>query len=81
MKLTIFTASAMLYALTGFLISMMVGYHYRFAEPFALSTCLKYEQLFSKHNFMMRKKLRRTSSIRRSAKKPCTRKLPTAPPY
>jgi hypothetical protein len=60
---------------------MMVGPHHRFAEPFALLTCSKCEQLFSKHNFTMHQKIWRTSSLCRSAKKHCHTKLPTGPPY
>jgi hypothetical protein len=60
---------------------MMVGYNYRFAEPFALSTCLKYEQLFSKHNFMMHKKYGALQAFAGGPEKPCPTKLPTAPPY
>ena len=63
-----------------FLISMMVGHHCHFGEPFALMTCSKYEQFFSKWNFVIAKKWR-TTAVNCCARNRCRTKLLTQPPY
>jgi hypothetical protein len=65
----------------AFLISMMVGRQHQFGVPFALLTCSKCEQLFSKLNDIVAKKFGRTSGIDWCAKKACHTKVLTQPPY
>ena len=59
----------------------MVGHHCCFGEPFALSTCSKCDQLFSKRDFIIEDKVRRTSGVNWYAKKLCRAKLLTQPSY
>lgn len=63
------------------LFSRLVGHHSPLGEPFAWMTCSKYEQLFSKWNVMITKKLWRSSSINCCARNRCRAKVLTRPPY
>ena len=59
----------------------MVRLYRCLGEPFASLTCSKFIEMFSKHDFMITRKNRRTISINSRTKKFCSTKVLTQPPY